>query len=261
MQQAEPVTFPRRRLQLNFAVLLMRSGYEAVDDLDFVPMDGFQKDFWKLRAAEWQPYTVQYLPLRVPQGDLTDPNYFDFISFSQFAAISREIPQGRQVFKEYCEDCEGMTRLVTRDPSTQDNARLPELHARLTGERIYSGLVNGFRGVQYGGPQPCSPGCSFQELMAGVQQVLDIFTGQGFAINTTLSSVTPAASGRGGSFSVKMEGPANLWSLQSLASRRSLVYNAYDALAVAAYLRASGRTPTYKLAWTDTAITERWTVA
>ena len=40
MQQAEPVTFPRKRLQLNFAVLLMRSGYEAVDDLDFVPMVG-----------------------------------------------------------------------------------------------------------------------------------------------------------------------------------------------------------------------------
>ena len=49
--------------------------------------------------------------------------------------------------------------------------------------------------------------------------------------------------------------------VQSLASRRSLVYNAYDALAVAAFLRASGRTPTYKLAWTDTAITEQWTVA
>lgn len=34
----EPVTFPRRSLELNFAVLLMRSGYEAVDDLDFIPM-------------------------------------------------------------------------------------------------------------------------------------------------------------------------------------------------------------------------------
>lgn len=33
-----PVAFPRRQLELNFAVLQLRSGYEAVDDLDFVPM-------------------------------------------------------------------------------------------------------------------------------------------------------------------------------------------------------------------------------
>ena len=33
-----PITFPRRQLELNFAVLQLRSGYEAVDDLDCVPM-------------------------------------------------------------------------------------------------------------------------------------------------------------------------------------------------------------------------------
>ena len=33
-----PIAFPRRQLDLNFAVLLLRSGYEACDDLDFVPM-------------------------------------------------------------------------------------------------------------------------------------------------------------------------------------------------------------------------------
>lgn len=33
------------------------------------------------------------------QRDLTDPNYFDFISFAQMATISREIPEGRQVFE------------------------------------------------------------------------------------------------------------------------------------------------------------------
>jgi len=38
----EPVLFPRRMLNLKFAVLLMRSAYEAVDALDFIPMDKFQ---------------------------------------------------------------------------------------------------------------------------------------------------------------------------------------------------------------------------
>ena len=32
--------------------MLMRSCYEAVDDLDFVPMDRYQIQFWKRRAAE-----------------------------------------------------------------------------------------------------------------------------------------------------------------------------------------------------------------
>ena len=38
----EPVLFPRKILNLKFAVLLMRSAYEAVDALDFIPMDKFQ---------------------------------------------------------------------------------------------------------------------------------------------------------------------------------------------------------------------------
>lgn len=36
--QPEPVLFPRKALNQVFAVLLMRSAYEAVDALDFIPM-------------------------------------------------------------------------------------------------------------------------------------------------------------------------------------------------------------------------------
>lgn len=36
------------------------------------------------------------------QGDLTDPSYFDFISFAQLATISREIPLGQQAFEVGC---------------------------------------------------------------------------------------------------------------------------------------------------------------
>ena len=36
--QPEPVLFPRRSLTQVFAVLLMRSAYEAVDELNFIPM-------------------------------------------------------------------------------------------------------------------------------------------------------------------------------------------------------------------------------
>lgn len=36
--QPEPVLFPRKALNQVFAVLLMRSAYDAVDSLDFIPM-------------------------------------------------------------------------------------------------------------------------------------------------------------------------------------------------------------------------------
>ena len=35
------------------------------------------------------------------QGDLTDPLYFDFISFAQYVTISAIVPNGLQVFKVY----------------------------------------------------------------------------------------------------------------------------------------------------------------
>lgn len=40
---------------------------------------------------------VQYEPLRFRQGDLTDPLYFDFISYAQFLAVNKEMKQGQQV--------------------------------------------------------------------------------------------------------------------------------------------------------------------
>ncbi len=46
--------------------------------------------------------------------------------------------------------------------------------------------------------------------------------------------------------------------VQALAARRSLVYQQPDAAAVAAFLRASGRSSTCRLTWTDTAVTQEW---
>jgi hypothetical protein len=60
------IGIPRKRMELTFSVQLMRLSYAVVDDLDFVPMDEFQKDFFLFRQDEWE-------------GDLADPLYFDFI--------------------------------------------------------------------------------------------------------------------------------------------------------------------------------------
>ena len=43
------VRVQRRRLDLKLAVLLLRSGYESVDELDVIPMEQFQILFWKQR--------------------------------------------------------------------------------------------------------------------------------------------------------------------------------------------------------------------
>lgn len=55
-QPAETVKVPRKTLDQRFAILLLRSTYEAVDALDYMPMDEFQKTFWLQRQAEWESY-------------------------------------------------------------------------------------------------------------------------------------------------------------------------------------------------------------
>lgn len=128
--------FCRKQLGLNFAVMLMRSTYEAVDALDFIAMDQFQVcsshtslprsnqtippkyslpanlhlaphahaasvqiRFFKLRQSEFEPYKFLVDPLQVPIGNLSSPLYFDFIAFSQYATLSKAIPDAPQVFQ------------------------------------------------------------------------------------------------------------------------------------------------------------------
>ncbi|GFR46801.1 hypothetical protein Agub_g8433, partial [Astrephomene gubernaculifera] len=246
----EPVTFPRKSLNQPFAVLLMRSGYETVDELDFIPMNEFQKDFWKLRASEQEAYNLQYSPLKPRVGDITDPLYFDFISYSQFSTILREMPKGQQVFKEYCEDCPDLTRVVRRDAALQDNSQLPAVFFTRTGDRIYSYLKDGFRGTQFGAPAPLLPGASLESLAAAAQQLLDIMADNGYALKAQVYDVNEDEH----SFRVKMTGPANLWGLTSLNHRRSAVLNAYDVMALDALLRASGRSPAFELSTGPTGV-------
>ena len=38
--------------------------YDAADDLDFMPMNQFQRQFWLLRQSEQESYNYQYAPLK-----------------------------------------------------------------------------------------------------------------------------------------------------------------------------------------------------
>lgn len=99
----------RPRLYLNFAILLMRCSYNAIDALNIIAMNQFQRDFFLIRSAEYEPYIQQLRssstasmtsPILVQQGDLTDPYYFDFISLAQYRTINRAIADPSMIFEE-----------------------------------------------------------------------------------------------------------------------------------------------------------------
>lgn len=72
---------------------------------------------------------------------MADPDYFDFISFAQYASVAEAMRNGRDFFEEKV-GAEGEKRTVQRSADFKDNARLPEEHARRVGDRI---LVREFR--------------------------------------------------------------------------------------------------------------------
>ena len=83
------------------------------------------------------------------QGDLTDPSYFDFISFAQLATISREIPKGQQEF-EVCNSKKrsGSSAAHSDTQSLRATERLSRLRAGLGGHDSnhiavrYGGILN-----------------------------------------------------------------------------------------------------------------------
>jgi hypothetical protein len=105
-----------------------------------------------IRQSEYQTYVDLLGPGLVRQGDLTDPYYFDFISFSQYATINRDITQNPpMVFQEQQpmendddndDDDQPMKFVpivIKRDPSLTNSMLAPE-HERRVGSMILNRL-------------------------------------------------------------------------------------------------------------------------
>jgi len=262
----EPVMFPRPKVELAFAVCLLRSSYEAVDECDVLPMDVFQATSWKFRASEWEPYKYLYEPLRIEQGAIADPLYFDFVTFVQTATIGRAIPKSTSVFEERV-GAEGASRIVRRDASLRDNDLLPEAIAERCGKKIYERLVNGFdRGEDFdvayfpGAPKPVSTDARgaerLDEAVVGMRDLAQVFVENGYAlrisVDNDLRASKPGDAER--RVRVRVNGPATLWGARELINRGIVTTNEFLGFTLTAYLAESGISSAYTERVTDTEI-------
>ena len=241
----QPRQLPRRRLDLDFAVLLMRSSYTVADDLDFMPMNDFQKKFFLLRQNEWDSYRDKVS--RVRQGDLADPNYFDFISYCQYATISAGMRNGKLVFNELI-DSNGTSVIVTRDPSIGGNEVLPASHAMRVGEAVLDAVFERYPGLA---PEiPAQPTCS--ALLDGVRAIARVFEYTDYQLTSRL---TPTSNG----FELSVIAPATLWSQQVLTLRGDIP-NDFEAKAIQSYLRRCSVAATYTTRYSGSEVAHnfRW---
>jgi hypothetical protein len=220
-----PILVPRRTLGKDFCVSLLRSGYETCDELNFYPMDTWQRDFWLTRRAQWEPYTLQLEPLKITQGELSSPYYFDFIAAMQMEAISNAMNHPKETFREFCgEECEEEFRYVIRDPLYKDDSQLPQYFGALLGKRIYEKL----RAIEDPIPIDDVPSTSSDAGLIA-QTVADYFNRCGYDLKNEIQE------SQGGGLVVKSYGTATLWALKYLTARRAKVLPLYDA-AVIQYL-------------------------
>jgi hypothetical protein len=227
MIRPKPPKVLRARLDEDFAVLLMRSSYNALDQLDCVAMDQFQRDFFITRQAEYGPYIESLGPGLVQQGDLRDPYYFDFISFAQFLTINREFIDAPSVFEESQpvdvgenEPQKFVKVVVRRDPSLI-NDRLAEEHGRIVGDAILNRLDEVFGDTaaslpKYGTkPNPV-------QLLSAYSQLVKLFLVNGFAWDGNADLVS---SGSPVQIEMVLQSPATLWSGQCLRLQRVQLTN------------------------------------
>ena len=230
----KPARVLRPRMNLDFAVLLMRSSYNAVDDLDIVAMDQFQRDFFLIRQAEYKTYADSLGAGAMQQGDLADPNYFDFISFAQYATILREIANPPSVFEEQqpVEDIgEGEPQqfysvVVKRNASVSNND-LPRKYDEIVGNAILDKLIEKFGDTASAIPKleaGSRPGAT--TVLAAIQQMVNLFVISGFAWSGNASMQTKSAdndNGAGTQISITFTSPATLWSGSSLQAKKNAV--------------------------------------
>ena len=147
-------------------------------------------------AERVEPYTQQYSPLKIEQGKLTDPLYFDFISYTQFKVVAKEIPRSQSVFEERS-GAEGTTKVIRRDANLSDNKLLPAVLAQRLGDTVYARMRYGFEGTDFDVPEPAFGG-DVDEAAAGMRKLVNAFVRKGTRSSRAWRlRKTASATGRG----------------------------------------------------------------
>ena len=244
-----PSKLLRSAMNFDFAVLLMRSSYNAMDELDCVPMDQFQKDFFFIRQAEYLPYTTSLGPGLVKQGDLSDPYYFDFISYAQYATIYRDatvdplmvFEESQPIIVGEDEKQEFITKVIKRDPAKLSNAMLPQRHYEIVGNKILEKLDELFGETPSAIP-PVNSQSTSKNLVDSLKQIVNLFLINGFAFDGKVELIKDSPDGKipGSQIEITLTAPATLWSGKALQLKKANITNDFLLKTATAFLKRSG---------------------
>eukprot|EP00536_Pseudo-nitzschia_multiseries_P002539 jgi/Psemu1/294852/fgenesh1_pm.34_\ len=255
----KPPKILRRKLSLDFAVLLMRSSYNALDEMDCVGMDQFQRDFFLIRSSEYETYTNNLGVGMVTQGDLTDPYYFDFISFAQYKTINREVTQDppfvfeeQQIAPEDPNESPNATLnpnkvarfvpvIVQRDPALTNKLLIPT-HEKKVGAAILDKLTETFANTDSKIPDVGNNKPDPIALLLGIRQIVNIFLISGYAFRGDVATVASGTSSSAAlaTYAITLNAPATLWSGKVLQSEGDPLNNNFLVKTLAEYIRRSG---------------------
>lgn len=248
------IGIPRKRFnELPFAVMLMRSSYSALDEMDCIAMDEFQQKFFNFRQSEWQDYLAAHP--RVLQGDLADAVYFDFISFAQYATISWVFKNAAKMSFIEKFNAAGDTQVVNRPPKLINDSLLPYAFRRLVGNKMLNFLFDKYppQLLPPSGIPPSTQPLSFDTFISYAQMILDVFSINCYALDCNIQALSPEQAQKlkknlpnhgdlqGESFFAKitLRAPATLWSSQVLRNRKNIVNN-FEIIALESLARRYG---------------------
>ena len=255
-QAPRPIAFPRKRLRLRLAILLLRSTYEAVDSAQVLSEEDFQKRFFFERQSQWQSYRNLYSPQRIDQGDLADPLYFDYIAAAQWLTISKLLDDAETLPRIYerteyvppNEDSDfeeqWVKKVTERNPALLTTAALRKYVPRAMGDNVLRMAETDFADAELAVPAPCpARGDITKCVYEGAKLILQSLVDGGYALKVNVGLLE--RHGDVGKFTVRLEGPCTLWAAQALRNRRATVSPEIECYVLDAWARRSGA----ELAW------------
>ena len=176
----------------------------------------------------------QWVGNKMNSDQLTCPTasfQFDFISFAQYTAVSREIIQDPPfvfVEKQPVEVPDGepqkfVDTVIRRDPSLT-NAMLPVEHSKRVGTRIFNQLTELFAESPSAIPKFETSLPSSQQLLAALKQLVALFVLNGYAFDGN-ASILDSGKSQQRKFSLSLTSPCTLWGCQALQREGAAVTN------------------------------------